>query len=200
VTFGYDPSIAGLYPYNPARAAELLEAAGWSDTDGDGVRDRNGQKLQIDFVIQSWGFMPQVSALLEADWKAAGIDVLPPREVAFPQALQIGREGSFNVMPYTTSGSDPDLLRAFFVTGGSFNWSKVSAPAIDTALAEASQSSDPAVRAARYAAVQHAVMDQALVIPIRDYVNLNGVSTQISGLRYDRRGWFPWLIDVQWQR
>jgi peptide/nickel transport system substrate-binding protein len=142
--------------------------------------------------------MPQVSALIEADWKAAGIDV-QPHASGLPEALQIGRDSSFNVA-YTTSGSDPDLLRAFFVTGGSFNWSKVSTPAIDAALAEGLAVVDPAVRVARYAEVQHAVMDQALIIPIRDYVNLNGVSTQVTGLRFDRRGWFPWLVDVQWPR
>jgi peptide/nickel transport system substrate-binding protein len=46
VTFGYDPSIEGLYPYDPARAAALLDAAGWIDGDGDDVRDRNGRKCR----------------------------------------------------------------------------------------------------------------------------------------------------------
>ena len=39
-------------------------------------------------------------------------------------------------------------------------------------------------------------MDQALVVPIRDYVNLNGVSNQVRDLRFDAQGWFPWLIDL----
>ena len=47
-----------------------------------------------------------------------------------------------------------------------------------------------------YNQVQLRVMDQALVIPIRDYVNLNGVSNRVQGLRFDAQGWFPWLIDV----
>ena len=47
-----------------------------------------------------------------------------------------------------------------------------------------------------YSQVQHRVMDQALVIPVRDYVNLNGVQAQVEGLRFDSQGWFPWLIDV----
>ena len=40
-------------------------------------------------------------------------------------------------------------------------------------------------------------MEQALIIPIRDYVNLNAASGRVKGLRYDARGWFPWLYDVQ---
>ena len=40
-------------------------------------------------------------------------------------------------------------------------------------------------------------MEQALVLPARDYVNLNVAQSSVSGLRYDAQGWFPWLIDVQ---
>jgi hypothetical protein len=39
-------------------------------------------------------------------------------------------------------------------------------------------------------------MDEAWVVPVRDYVNLNGVSNRVRDLRYDGQGWFPWLIDV----
>jgi len=27
-------------------------------------------------------------------------------------------------------------------------------------------------------------------------VNLNAASAQVKGLRYDSRGWFPWLYEV----
>jgi ABC-type transport system substrate-binding protein len=49
---------------------------------------------------------------------------------------------------------------------------------------------------ALYSKIQQRIMEQALVVPIRDYVNLNGINTQVQGLRYDAQGWFPWLIDV----
>jgi peptide/nickel transport system substrate-binding protein len=35
----------GPYPYDPMRALELLTEAGWTDSDGDGVLDRDGQPL-----------------------------------------------------------------------------------------------------------------------------------------------------------
>jgi len=39
--------------YDPNRAKEILDRAGWKDTDGDGIRDKvvDGQKLSLDF---SW--------------------------------------------------------------------------------------------------------------------------------------------------
>ena len=39
-------------------------------------------------------------------------------------------------------------------------------------------------------------MNQALILPIRDYVNLNGVRTSVQNLAYDAFGWFPLLPNV----
>lgn len=38
-----------IYPYDLERAAALLDAAGWRDSDGDGVRDKNGAPLKLSF-------------------------------------------------------------------------------------------------------------------------------------------------------
>jgi len=38
------------YDYNPDKARTLLDEAGWIDTDGDGIRDKNGKKIVICFV------------------------------------------------------------------------------------------------------------------------------------------------------
>lgn len=40
-------------PYDPARAAQLLEEAGWIDQDGDGIREKilDGRKVNLEFEI-----------------------------------------------------------------------------------------------------------------------------------------------------
>ena len=55
---------------------------------------------------------------------------------------------------------------------------------------------DPASRAALYAQIQERIMDQALILPIRNYVNINAASSKVKDLRFDVRGWFPLLYDV----
>lgn len=46
----YDKSI-DPYPYDPKKAEELLEQAGWIDHDGDGIRDKDGVKFAFEFLI-----------------------------------------------------------------------------------------------------------------------------------------------------
>lgn len=195
VTFSYEPSVCQYYPYDPAPAAALLEERGWKDTDGDGIRDKDGQPLTLDLYLMSWGYLPTIGELLIAQWSALGIRV-NAQTVRYPEALQIGREGGHHLMPFQSSGSDPDVLRQFFSSQGSLNWSKVNDPEMDGWLLEAMRTSDRSRRADLYRQVQQRVMEQALVLPIRDYVNLNGVNSRVQGLRFDARGWFPWLIDV----
>ncbi len=39
-------------------------------------------------------------------------------------------------------------------------------------------------------------MELALLVPIRDPVNLTAASGRVKGLRFDAHGWFPLLHDV----
>ncbi|MFN3762086.1 MAG: ABC transporter substrate-binding protein [Anaerolineae bacterium] len=195
VTFGYNPMVCEFYPYNPDQAAALLEQAGWKDTDGDGVRDKDGQPLALDFYLMGWGSMPEVGQLIADQWSRLGVRV-NSQVVSYPEALEIAKEGRHHLMPFNLSGSDPDILRRFFHSQGGFNWSKVNDPEMDGWLGEAARVSDRDRRADLYSQVQTRVMESALIIPIRDYVNLNGVNNRVQGLRFDAQGWFPWLIDV----
>jgi len=195
VTFGYDPAVQDDYPYDPARAVALLEEAGWTDSDGDGLRDREGEPLVLELYLMSWGHMPQIGQLLEAQWRNLGVRT-ESQVVSYPEALQVAGEGQHHLIPFNLSGNDPDILRKFFHSQATFNWAKVDDLELDAWLEEAAHVSDRQHRAALYSQVQRRVRDQALVIPVRDYTNLNGVSNRVQGLRFDAQGWFPWLIDV----
>jgi len=195
VTIGYDENVVGLYDHNPELAKELLKEAGWLDVDGDGVREKGGQPLRVEAYLMGWGFLPEVAQLLQAQFKAVGVE-MRSQVVAYPAALEAAREGKHNLIPFSLSSSDPDILRTFFHSEGGFNWAKVRDPRLDELLEEGARTLDPERRKEIYAEAQQIIMAKALIIPIRDYVNLNAASAQVKGLRYDLRGWFPWLYDV----
>ncbi|WP_339318213.1 oligopeptide ABC transporter substrate-binding protein [Paenibacillus sp. FSL R10-2734] len=65
------------YPYNPDKAKELLDEAGFLDLDGDGLReDPKGQKLTIHFdsMMGSQNSELRTEVIL-GDWRDVGLDV-----------------------------------------------------------------------------------------------------------------------------
>lgn len=198
VTPFYSSAVEGMYPYDLAKAKQLLADAGFEDADGDGILEKDGQPADLDFILMGWGSMPDVGQMVQAMLLQIGLNA-ETRLLSYPSALQAAGDGEHNLIPMAISASDPDILRTFFHSrnaSGGFNWSKFSDPDVDEWLDEGVRTNDPARRRELYAQVQQAVMEQALIIPIRDYVNLNVASVKVKGLRYAMQGWFPWLYDV----
>jgi peptide/nickel transport system substrate-binding protein len=198
VTMGYLPEVQEMYAYDPDQAKAMLDEAGWVDSDRDGIRDQNGQPLTLQAYLMSWGYLPEVGQMLQAQFQAVGID-LQTQLVAFPAAVEAAAQGAHHLAPMTFSSSDPSVLGTTYLSSnadGGFNWSKVRDAELDRLLNEGISQLEPTTRASLYAQAQARIMDLALVLPIRDYANLNGTRASVKGLRYDRRGWFPWLYDV----
>ena len=198
VTMGYDPAMADLATYDPATAGTLLDEAGWTDSDGDGVRDKDGQPLTLQGYLQSWGYVPQVGEIVQAQLKEVGID-LQTQVVSYPAAMEAAANGEHHLAPMVFFAGDPSVLDLTYLSAnadGGFNWSKVRDPELDDALQQAVSELDPVRRASLYSQAQQRIMDLALILPIRDYVNLTMARANVKGLQFDRRGWFPWLYDV----
>ncbi len=197
-TIDYDAEVKELYAYDPAKATTLLEQSGWVDSDGDGIRDKDGQPLTLQAYLMTWGYLSEVGQMLQAQLRTLGVD-LQTQVVAFPSAVEAAAKGEHHLAPMTFSGSNPSVLNTTYLSAnaeGGFNWSKVRDAELDRLLNEGLSQLDPSVRANLYAQAQVRIMDLALVLPIRDYVNLNAARATVKGLRYDRQGWFPWLYDV----
>ena len=62
--------------YDAEGAKKVLEEAGWTDTDGDGIREKDGQKLQIKWLTYpSRQELPLLAESAQATLKDIGIDV-----------------------------------------------------------------------------------------------------------------------------
>ncbi len=70
-----DQNVTG-FTYDPDRALELFAEAGWTDSDGDGVLDKDGEPLSLTLVS---GFPPAEEAkplpeVIQGQLKAVGVD------------------------------------------------------------------------------------------------------------------------------
>jgi peptide/nickel transport system substrate-binding protein len=106
-------------------------------------------------------------------------------------------KGEYNLVAFNTFGLDPGpLLNQYYASDGVTNWTGFRSSELDNMLREAMRQNDGAVRANLYHQAQRIIMENALVLPIRDYVNLNAHSSSVRGLTFDSYGWFPLLHNV----
>lgn len=195
-TFGFSPEF--IFPtYDFDRAVDLLEDAGWTDPDGDGIRSREGNDLDLLLVAPTWGSNTEAAQLVAAAWEAVGARVTIEVAPGFGRLKEAQTSGEYNAIGFNLFGADPDLLRPFFSENGLYNWTGYSESDLDNLLLQAAQEwSDREKRQDLYAQIAEILRDEALLIPLRDYVNLTMTSNRVQGLRFSAQGWSPFLIET----
>lgn len=74
-SWAFDQEIK-LYDYDPAKARALLDAGGWSDTNGDGVRQKGKDTLSFTLLTNDEDpTRAEIARQLAKEWKAVGADV-----------------------------------------------------------------------------------------------------------------------------
>jgi peptide/nickel transport system substrate-binding protein len=192
----YNEKIGGMYNYDPNQARSLLQSTGFTDSDNNGYLDFGGSELSLRIIAPTWGLIPEVAQLLQDQMREVGIRVQLETVPTRGALIEKVNEGNYNLVAYYDFGVDPSFLNRYFASSGANNWTHVSSADLDRVLSDAATATDLALRATLYAEAQRLIMDQALILPIRDYVNLNGARTTIHNLAFDAYGWFPILNNV----
>ncbi|CAG7653740.1 peptide-binding protein [Paenibacillus allorhizosphaerae] len=66
------------FPYDPEKAKKMLAEAGWKDSDGDGILDKNGQKFEFEMqTIQGNKVREKAVTVIQQQLKKVGISVQP---------------------------------------------------------------------------------------------------------------------------
>ncbi len=71
----YNKSITP-YPYDPKKASELLQQAGWTDTNGNGIRDKDGVEFKFEFLIPAGSETGEkIATILKEELDKTGISM-----------------------------------------------------------------------------------------------------------------------------
>jgi peptide/nickel transport system substrate-binding protein len=137
LSFAYSPEeIETVYNFDPEKAKALLEAAGWVDSDGDGIReDANGRKLAFSLVYPTGSTTTdQVVAYYQEAWKVVGAE-MTPNGVEFPELVDIvtntfDYEVCMLGFSWDASGNQGPMFNTDQYKVG-FNFTKYSNPEVD---------------------------------------------------------------------
>ncbi|SDP60968.1 ABC transporter substrate-binding protein [Selenomonas ruminantium] len=114
--YGFD-QLTDPNAYNPERAAKLLDEAGWKDTNGDGIREKDGQPLKLDFVVyNSRAELPLYAEAVQADLKKLGFDI-NIKTVDYNLVDQMGIKGEYDLLISnitTANTGDPEIFLSWY--------------------------------------------------------------------------------------
>ncbi|MCC6491654.1 MAG: peptide ABC transporter substrate-binding protein [Pirellulales bacterium] len=164
----YEPSVgtfdptAWMFPKNGPqpvkrdldKAEDLLDEAGWTDSDGDGTRDKeiNGQLVPLEFQLMTYTTETgiQVATLWKESLEQIGVAVnVKPTEFAVMQDKTLKHEFDATFAGWGT-GTDPDQQENIFGTGFQRNYGQYSNPEVDKLFQQGRRELDQAQRAEIY--------------------------------------------------
>ncbi len=125
-------------PYDPDSARALLDAAGWVDSDGDGVRERDGDRASFELITNSNPVREDVLEIVASDLATVGVEVIP--RVLEAQTLGATITGSDRDFDAFVLGWGPQFEqndRRIFgcaTPEGPFHWAGYCNPRVDELL------------------------------------------------------------------
>ncbi|MEM7734966.1 MAG: ABC transporter substrate-binding protein [Deinococcota bacterium] len=164
--FEEDPELPGLWSHDPEGALEQLAEAGFTDSDGDGILDRDGEPLSFDIKTFA-GSQTRVLTILVTQLKELGIDanVLQQDGAVWGEDLQTGNDtGIF----FDYSFASLTGLYALFHGDniGITNTHFYANPDVDALLDEASATLDFETRNDLWLEAQRIIMADRAAIPL----------------------------------
>ncbi len=199
----FDPT-SWMYPKNPPplfeqnldKAEELLDQAGWVDTDGDGIRDKevNGKRIPFEFTLMVSQKPDRIGIcnLFRENLESIGVicHVVPIEAAVLLERLNNKKfEAEFSGWQTST---DPFNEENVYGTGQERNFGSYSNPKVDALLKAGMKEFDRAKRAEIYGQIANLIYEDQPCMFLYNYTSFYGFSKQLRGYRFSPRGPFSY--------
>jgi peptide/nickel transport system substrate-binding protein len=120
---------------NVEEAKRLLAAAGWRDSDNDGIRDRQGRPLTLSLSLPNTSAVRRkMGLLIQQQLRQIGIDLVL-RQAEFPVWVERRNAGNFDIdFAGTLQDPSPSGLSQGWTCSGGTNVAKYCDPRVDSLL------------------------------------------------------------------
>ncbi len=198
---GYAPAFAG-YDHDPARAAALLEEAGWT-RGADGIFEKDGRDLEIPVAYSSESELRRLTArLMVTQAREAGIRIVPTPMSSDRLYGSVLNQGGFTAaMAAFGGGGDPSLTGLLasdqipteenaFLGQNVYRWSD---PEADSLMRRSDHEVVDSQRAATLGRVQEIVARDVPLIPLYAQPNTVAYVEELDGVKVN-----PTQAEVFW--
>lgn len=197
--------------YDPDGARTLLEEAGWIDSDGDGIREKDGETLTLEISTPAGQQVRELTEqVLQEQFAAVGIELVinnVPAATLFGNWQENGKlkRGDFDIVMDTWGADlDPDaflstLFRSDQIpqesnSGEGWNFFRLENPTLDAAIDAGRSTLDLNARADSYRIVVEEVLDAGVYIPLYKRSKLDAFNDLVSGLAPNPWKNFTWNL------
>ena len=198
-----------LPPTDPEQAMQLLEDAGWTDGDGDGVREKDGTVLSLEITTPAGqAIREQTEQVLQEQFSAIGVELTinnVPAATLFGSWDENGmlKRGDFDIV-MDTWGADLDpapFLSLLFKSdqiptedngGEGFNFFRLQDPELDAAIDAGSATLDQDERRDAYRVAVERILDDLVYIPLYKRALINAFSSRVAGEEGNPWDEFTW--------
>jgi peptide/nickel transport system substrate-binding protein len=188
------------YTYDPKRAAELLDEAGWKDTNGDGIRDKNGMPFRFEMLAATNHTLIQLLPIMKEELRKVGID-MQERQLEFTVFVENLRDHKFdaNLGGWTADlvGDPTQLWHSSSIANKGSNYVSFRNAGADRLLEEARLEFDAAKRKQLYWRWQEIVHDEQPYTFVFAAKDSAAYSRRFEGVKwypvrpgYDLNEWF----------
>ncbi|PGT89643.1 nickel ABC transporter, nickel/metallophore periplasmic binding protein [Bacillus sp. AFS040349] len=158
--------------YDVEKAGSLLDEAGWTLSEGETVREKDGQPLEIELMYDSAELIQKTMAeVLQSEWAAIGVK-LNIVGVELTEQVQRFKDNNFEINFFSNYGAPYDphtFLNIVASEGFGFNEAISAYPnkaEILKQIAEVPKTTDEAQRQQLYTSILTSIQDQGAIIPI----------------------------------
>lgn len=194
ISWAYNPNaITNKYPYDPNKAKQLLDQAGWK-AGSDGIRAKDGKKLSFKLWTYSGSDTVQsMATVFQQEWKQIGVDSTPQFQEWNSFLTRIENTHDFDIALLGFSwGVDPDqsTMWACASYSGGFNMNKYCNPQVDKLLSDALATTDKSKRKQYYTQMQNILEDDLPNVVVLFSKAVGGVNKRVHNF-------FPNAVNTQ---
>ena len=193
-----------LYPFNLAKAKELLDGAGWKDTDGDGVREKAGKKLEFSFIAINASYFPLMAEVLQAQLKEAGVKVnITTMEQGTAIQNMMGGKYEMGLMQWGWTNDAGDILYTTLHSsqaGAGLNFAYYKNADLDALLNNARTVMDTQQHVKYLADIQKHIVENAVQIPLIYTAVGQAYTKDLKGIRKSTTDVGYTFVDAYFQK